>query len=345
MKNRNQLKWKWVTVSVGLALIAGAAASADIVGLPQTYTFCAGNYRTWSDQQQACVCVAPALPDPNGIDCYLPPGGPGGGGTGTGGAGGGTGGQSGGNGNGGMGGTGGTGGMSGTGGTGGSGGVDCSQCPQPGLGSQILISNPPPQCSSQICIGICDAKAEADHFGCVVRANAMESQCDTNMSGILGRYCTNTIPAETGGDVDFWDLNSWATAVCTNGSYDTDPVWGWVINANANCKNAVASAINGQKRSECRDDLMNGSGSYFDSSQLTVKIGAGDQSASYTIGKGGGGTASGMGGVSGYGACAAQTKKYSDKCDDTEQCEQSKCHGQTTGCPSGTTVNGGSGSK
>jgi len=294
-----------------------------MIAPPATYHICGGLYTTWSEGTQSCVCVVGAERI-NEEDCSPSDPFTGGGPIGAGG-------------------------MSGTmpgpmGGTAGSGGstppVDCSVCPT-GSGA-ILILDAPAQCTNGVCRAICESKAESNHFACVARAGILQSQCNANMLNLLGQYCTQTIPPVFAQDLGFFDVQRWASAVCPRSQYTVGGIFGaggFVLWISPACGDAIASAINAGKRSDCQGDLMSGSGPYFDAYSLTIDV----QGQKFTIGNGGGGATSGLG-MSGSGACLRREQAAEQNCDAAEMCSLGKCHGDSSQCNS-TSAGSGSGSR
>jgi hypothetical protein len=162
---------------------------------------------------------------------------------------------------------------------------------------------------------------------CVANAQSIQRQCNSIMRTDIGNYCTNTLSALSASDIGIADLQNWADAVCARNEYFVDPLSGIVSAATPACRNSIAAAKTANERANCTEDLMNGSGPYYDSMQIKVDV----NGIGFTIGNGGGGVSSGLT-SGGYGACFSREQILQRNCDQAQQCARSKCDGQTTGC-------------
>ena len=241
---------------------------------------------------------------------------------------------------------GGTGGMGGTiepgGSHGGNGGTDpstpapmpqpeqpqCTQCnPATSSGPAVFAtSSEPSQCtdtSSAGCEVYCDALSTAKTDACRSRARNTGGSCLSLLYQNLGTFCTQTVNGGvpySSSDVGQLDLGKYAPDVCPSNSWHVSWFTGRII-ANPTCYADVAVAKTAGERADCRDELMSGSGSYFDSAHFGFKISVpGFGEFSGDIGHG-----QNTNGQSGDQVCQGLMTQMTTGCAIASGCMESKC--------------------
>lgn len=152
----------------------------------------------------------------------------------------------------------------------------CGMC-TPGDAPMMTLLEDPLQCtdtSDAGCMAFCRAIADQGRASCSATARNVGDSCRQTMLSDLGSYCTTIVNGGAPFDpsqLSSGDVNQFAPDVCSSRDWYVGLFFNIV--ADQACKQDVATAKTAAERSDCRDELMGGSGSYFDHYKVGIKLG------------------------------------------------------------------------